>query len=517
MKNVKILWADDEIDHLKLHILFLEGKGHIVTTANNGDDAIELAKKQNFDIIFLDENMPGLSGLETLSQIKSQYPSIPVVMITKSEEEDIMDEAIGSKIADYLIKPVNPKQILLTIKKNVDTKRLITQKTTLAYQTEFNKLGLMINETSTIEGWKQVYKKLVYWELELERSNDKTMDEILKYQKEEANNSYIRFIKKNYLSWFNNHDTPLLSTNIIKEKVLPLLNENNQVFFIVIDNFRYDQWKTVQPIIREYYELDEDNLYTGILPTATQFARNAIFAGMTPYEISIKYPELWLNDDEEGAKNQYEEKLLELQLAENNIDTEFYFEKIFNNKNGKKIVENLANILQYKFVVLVYNFIDMLSHSRTEMEMIKELSKDESAYRSLTQTWFEHSALLDLMKKLSEKKVKIVLTTDHGTIRVDNPIKVLGDKSITKNLRYKQGKRLNYKQKQVFEVTNPKLAGLPASHLSSRYIFAQNKDFFAYPNNYNYYVKYYKDTFQHGGMSLEEMLLPIITLSSKST
>lgn len=517
MEHVNILWTDDEIDLLKLHILFLEEKGHIVRTANNGDDAIELVKAEHFDIIFLDENMPGLSGLETLNHIKKINSSVPVVMITKSEEEDIMDEAIGSKIADYLIKPVNPNQILLSIKKNVDKKRLITKKTTSAYQTEFTELGMQINDTYTFSDWCDVYKKIVYWELELDRSNDSTMDEVLRMQKAEANLAFSRFIEKNYLKWFTDFDEkrPILSPDLFKYKVIPHLEDNQQVVFILVDNLRYDQWKVIQPIVSEYFTVIDETLFCSILPTATQYSRNAIFTGLMPYEIKKLYPELWRDDEEDGGKNLFEAELLEKQLYRYGKKFPYMFQKVFNNKVGKKIVDNINQILNNQLSVIVYNFIDMLSHARTNMEMIKELASDEAAYRSITVSWLRHSPLLELFRKLSNKNIKIVLTTDHGTIRVNNAIKVIGDRNTTTNLRYKQGKNLSYKSRDVFAITRPELAHLPSSTISASYIFARNDDFFAYPNNYHHYVKYYRDTFQHGGISLEEMIIPVITLESK--
>lgn len=516
MRKIKILWADDEIDLLKIHILFLEEKGYDVVTANNGDDAIALVHENHFDIIFLDEHMPGLSGLETLDLIKGVYPTIPLVMITKSDEEDIMDRAIGAKIADYLIKPVNPKQILLTIKKNVDTKRLITQKTTMDYQTEFSKISMQINNCRDFSEWVELYKKLVFWELELEQSEDTAMDEIIKLQKDEANNSFTKFIRQNYADWFTKElgERPFLPTDVFKEKIFPLL-EDEQVVMIIIDNLRFDQWKILQPVIREFYQLEEEEIYSSILPTATQYARNAMFAGLMPSQIEKYYPDLWIYDEEEGSKNLHEKVLLQHHMNRLGITAKFYYDKIMNNKAGEKLVDNLSSILENELVVIVYNFVDMLSHARTEMKMIRELASDEAAYRSLTLTWFEHSSLLNLLKELSNKKIKVVITTDHGTIRVNNPVKIIGDKTTTKNLRYKQGRNLSYKAKDVCEFNDPIDIMLPKSYLSSKYVFATNKDFFAYPNNYNHYVSYFKNTFQHGGISLEEMLIPLIVLKPK--
>ncbi len=517
MKNISILWTDDEIDLLKPYILFLEEKGFELSTASNGDDAIEIVKKQDFDLIFLDENMPGLSGLQTLTYIKEIKPDIPVIMITKSEEEDIMDEAIGSKIADYLIKPVNPKQILLSIKKNIDTKRLISEKTLSDYQSEFGKIGLKISEANSFNDWVELYKKLVYWELELEQNEETGMQEVFKMQKSDANKEFARFIKNNYESWFaGSEEKPMMSPNLFKDRIFPMLDKGQKVFVLVIDNFRYDQWKLVQPLINDYFIVESEELYCGILPTATQYARNAIFAGLMPYEIDKLYPEYWLNDEEEGGKNMKEKELFQTQLSRHGKKYKYFYEKISKLKTGEKLVENIKDLLNNQLNILVYNYIDMLSHARTEIEMIRELANDEPAYRSLTLSWFKHSPLFALIKELQQQDVKIVITTDHGTIRVQNPVKVIGDKNTSTNLRYKNGRNLNYNPKEVFEIRDPQKVHLPKSHISTSYIFAINDDFLAYPNNFNYYVNYYKDTFQHGGVSLEEMIIPFIKLKPNS-
>jgi CheY-like chemotaxis protein len=514
-----ILWADDEMDLLKPHLLFLQEKGYKVLTANNGYDAIELLKKNDIDLVLLDENMPGISGLETLNIVKNLRPETPVVMITKSEEEAIMEDAIGSKIADYLIKPVNPKQILLSIKKNLDNKRLISEKTNIGYQQDFRNIGMTLNDRLDVEQWKEVYRKIVYWELEIEKNDDKSMIEILKSQRTEANAQFCKFVEKNYLSWVNgtSDDIPLMSHTLMKNKILPSIEKEDCSFILLIDNLRYDQWKTIQPIVSQYYKVDEDEQFFGILPTATQYARNAIFAGLMPSEIAKRYPKLWVDDEEEGGKNLHEEELLTEQLKRLGKNYKFSYNKITNVAAGKKLVESLPNLLQNKLNVVVYNFVDMLSHARTEMEIIRELAEDEAAYRSITQSWFEHSPLLDIIKYLSEKNIKVIITTDHGTVHVTEATKVIGDKNITSNLRYKTGKSLDYVKRDVFEVRNPQDAFLPKQHVSSSFIFAKEDKFFAYPNNFNHYVGYYKNTFQHGGVSLEEIIIPIITLSPKNS
>ena len=517
MKKTRILWTDDEIDSLRAHIMFLEEKGFEVSTANNGSDAIDMVKNEYFDIILLDENMPGLSGVQTLNEIKTIDPNLPVVMITKSEEEHIMEEAIGSKMADYLIKPVNPIQILHSIKKNVDQRRLVTEKTTSAYQSEFSKIGMQISERLSFPEWIEVYKKLVFWELELSSSENSTMDEILRMQKAEANNSFAKYIRNNYQSWFgkNPEGKPMLSPEIFKKKIFPMVDKGNKVFVLVIDNLRYDQYRVLSTVITNYYRVEEEELYCSILPTATMYARNAIFAGLMPSEIERLYPEFWEDDDNEGHKNRFESELFQKQVTRLGKNYKVFFEKIGGIKGTRKMTDYIGSILQNDLSVMVFNFVDMISHARTEMDMIKELANDEKAYRSLTLSWFNHSSLLDLIKLLSENNVKVVLTTDHGTIRVDNAQKVIGDRETNTNLRYKLGRNLNYNSKAIYDIKTPATIYLPSRNVSTSYIFATNTDFFAYPNNYNYYAQYYRNTYQHGGISLEEMIIPIITLSPK--
>ncbi|MBN2484608.1 MAG: bifunctional response regulator/alkaline phosphatase family protein [Bacteroidales bacterium] len=518
MKKVSILWTDDEIDLLKPHILFLEEKGYHVTTASNGDDAIQNVGRQHFDLVFLDENMPGKSGLETLAVIKTLRPALPVVMITKSEEEDIMDAAIGSQIADYLIKPVNPNQILLSIKKNIDTKKLITRETTSAYQSEFGEISMFINRAHSFNDWVSIYKKLMHWELVLEKSEDSSMGEVLKMQKTEANTEFGKFIRNNYFSWFEGETAgrPMLSPGIMGNTVVPKFKESGKIVFIVVDNLRYDQWRAIQPLVNEFFNVEREDSYCSILPTATQYSRNALFSGMMPSDIAARYPDLWLNDDDEGGKNQYEEELMVTCLQRYGIKAKHFYTKVSTNKAGNKLIDSLNDILQNDFIAIIYNFVDMLSHANTDVEMIRELASSDSAYRSLTLSWFQHSHFYDLLKTLALKKIPVIITTDHGTIRVNKPVKVVGDRSTSKNLRYKTGKNLSYNAKEAFEIKNPSKIHLPVSNISSRYIFAYGDCFFAYPNNYNYYVNYYTNTYQHGGISLEEMVLPLITLQSKN-
>ena len=515
MNAIKILWVDDEIDLLKPHQLFLEKKNYNVSTCNNGAEAIEKVDEENYDIVFLDENMPGLSGIETLSEIKAKLPNLPIVMITKSEEEYIMEEAIGAKIADYLIKPVNPNQILLSLKKNLDHSRLVSEKTTSTYQQEFRKISLDLAMVNTYDEWIDLYKKLVHWEIELESIADAGMVEILESQKNEANAQFFKFIQKNYQDWFHEEDKPLLSHQLFKEVIAPQISKDRGTLLIVIDNLRYDQLRVLEPIINNYYKKEEEIPFFSILPTATQYARNAIFSGLTPLEMEKRHPEYWRNDTDEGGKNLFENDFLTAQLKRLNLDIKHEYFKITNMPKGRDLAANFKSIKNNDLTVVVYNFVDMLSHSRTEMEMIKELASDDKAYRSLTLSWFKNSPLLEMIQKAQEYGLKLIITTDHGTINTKNPTKVIGEKNISANLRYKTGRSLSYDDKDVFAVKDPKDIQLPSAHMTSSFIFAKEDLFFAYPNNYNHYVKYYKNTYQHGGISLEEMIIPCVIMEPK--
>lgn len=518
MQRYSILWADDEIDLLKPHILFLEQRGYDITPVNNGSDAVELCEERHFDVVFLDENMPGLSGLEALTQIKNSKPNLPVVMITKNEEEQIMEEAIGSKIADYLIKPLNPSQILLSVKKILENKRLVSEKTNLNYQQEFRKISMAFMDSMNHEQWADIYKKLVHWEIQLEQGDSTDMSEVFDAQKAEANNNFAKFIMKNYEKWLNDPqaDKPLLSHQLMKRKVFPQLEKNTPVFMILIDNLRFDQWKVIEPELEEYFTIDEEDTYYSILPTTTAYARNAIFSGMMPTEMVKTNPDLWVGEDEEEGKNNFEDEFLAKQIRRNNLNIKFSYHKIKNLEEGRDLADSVNNLFQNDLNVIVYNFVDMLSHARTDMAMVRELAPDESAYRSITRSWFQHSPLFEILKKIADKKAKLIITTDHGTIRVKRPFKIIGDRSVNTNLRYKQGKNLNFEGDKVMQVAKPERLFLPKMNVSTSYVFAIEDQFFAYPNNYNYYVNFYKDTFQHGGVSLEEMIIPIIFLTSKN-
>lgn len=506
----QILWVDDEIDLLQPYIIYLKGKGYELTTATNGEDAIDVLDKTVPDIVFLDENMPGMTGLETLQEIKRLHPEVPVVMITKSEEEHIMEQAIGEKIADYLIKPVNPSQILLCLKKHIHQQEIVTEQVQQNYRQEWSDISYMIDTATTIEEWQAIERTLSKWDIELENS---PMRSLIDDQRTQANVAFSKWIAKNYEGWFAG-ERPIMSQDVMKHSVFPLLDKGEKVLFCVIDNFRYDQWKTIQPLISEFYTVQHEQQYTSILPTATQYARNAIFSGLLPLQIQQMYPQYWVEEGDGETKNQHEKELVQTLLDRYRRRDAFNYWKVNESDFCERVIAQLKSAYA-PLNIVVLNFIDMLSHSRTESKMMRELANDEAAYRSLTLSWFRHSPTYELLRRAAELGFTLVLTTDHGTTRVKNAVQIIADKNTNTNIRYKVGKALNCSSKNVFSIEQPKQVGLPCPNVSSSYAFCTGSDFFAYPNQFNYYAQYYRNTFQHGGISLEEMIIPLVTLSPK--
>ena len=516
MNWINILWVDDEVEMLKSHFLFLKERGYNTTPCTNGLDALGLIDKDTYDIVLLDENMPGLNGLETLDGIKNKYPDLPVIMITKNEEEHIMNEAIGAKISDYLIKPVNPNQILLSLKKIFNHKSLIAEKTTQNYQQQFRELSLSIVSLKTHDDWIEYFKKLMYWELELESLEDSSMFEVFETQIQEANAQFAKFVEINYEDWMQGNGGPVMSHQAFEHFVFPQLKKHRPSLLLMIDNLRFDQWKTIASEVKEYCKVENEAAYFSILPTATQYARNAFFAGRTPLDISKTFPQWWKNDIDEGGKNLHEFDLLKTLCKRLGIERPMSYHKITQIQQCHQLTKNLQNHTHEGLTTVVYNFVDMISHAKTEMEVIKELAPDNKAYRSLTASWFKNSPLKDLIKKASGLGFKILLTTDHGTINVGHPSEVIGDKETSMNLRYKSGKSLTYQKKDVISCKHPESFELPSFYgLNSSYIFAKNNAYFVYKNNFNHYAKFFNDTFQHGGVSLEEMIIPFVVLNPR--
>ncbi len=512
----RILWADDEIDQLKPHIIFLENKGFEIVPVTNGSDAVTLIKERVFDIVFLDEQMPGMDGLATLNKIKQSQPSLPVVMITKSEEESIMEDAIGGKISDYLIKPVNPNQILLTVKRILERKRIRNEKFAQSYLRNFNKISERIREDTGWEEWIDIYQQLTRWEIDLETSEE-SLRQVLSDQYQEANQEFGRYIHRSYQQWLTQQtpQRPALSVDILPEYVLPHVENGQTTLFFVVDCMRYDQWLVFESLLTDFYSIDTD-FYYSILPTATPYSRNAIFSGLFPLEIEEIYPEMWEQGDSESSLNQYEKELLEQQLEREGLNLNFKYEKILNTDEGQRIADHIHNYTQSPLSTFVYNFVDTLVHSRSDSDVLKEIAPDVPAFRSLTRTWFQHSSLLRILKDLAEEEVVIVITSDHGAVRALRDTKVYGDKDTSTNLRYKYGRNLKAEESAALFIEDPNSYMLPSPKLVNNYIIAKEDYYFVYPTNYHRYQNRYRDTFLHGGASMEEMILPIATLRPRS-
>lgn len=517
MKKTRILWVDDEIDLLQSQVMFLRERGYHVETATNGVDALERVREEPWDVVFVDEHMPGLSGLETLVRIKEGAPDLPVVMITKSEEEDLMEQAIGSKIADYLIKPVRPQQLLLTLKKVTEQEKIVEEQTIKKYRDEFRDLSVKIAMAGSFDEWAEIYRRLIYWDMEMTGRETGGMAEVLADQRREAEQAFARYVMKQYIPWLSGKgDPPVLSPAVFRKWVFPHVKAGKKSVVVVVDNLRYDQWRVLYRLLSDQFLLEREELFCSILPTVTQYARNAMFAGMMPLEIHRRFPQYWRFDEEEGNKNEFEEQLFAEQVRRYAPGIRFAYRKVLNQREGKRILAELNNLLQNDLVVLVYNFIDMLSHARTEMDIIRELARDEKAFRALAGTWFEHSYMYSLIRFLADKEITLFITTDHGSIDVEVPVKIIGDRDTTTNLRYKLGRNLNYDPKEVFACRRPEEMQLPKDHITSSFVFAREKQYLVYPKNLNYFSRYYKGTFQHGGISLEEMVIPFAVLQPRN-
>ena len=519
----RILWADDEIALLRPHILFLEAKGFDVTSVTNGADAVDRMRDERFDVVFLDEQMPGMGGIETLGEIKDVSPETPVVMITKSEEEHLMEDAIGRQIADYLIKPVNPKQILLTCKRLLEGSRLRDETVSQAYLQSFGRIAADIGSGLDWQGWAEVYADLVRFGLELDA--DDGARQILDDQARDANREFGRFIEREYPGWIaasqagETDGRPALSHEVMPRWVLPHLDggsgsgPSRPVLFFLIDCMRYDQWLEFERLLYPLFDIERDWHY-GLLPTATPYSRNAIFSGLLPIDLATRYPQFWQHDTgDESSLNKFEDQLLgELLKRKHKRDTRFRYEKIISTDDGVALADRVADLGQHDLAAVVVNFVDILAHSRSDSNVLKEIAPDERAYRALTRTWFEHSWLFRAFEELAQQDVTIVISTDHGAIRSLHATKVIGDRDTSTSLRYKHGRNLKCDERHAIFVKEPETYGLPRTGMNENYIFAKEDYYFVYPTNYHRYLNLYNDTFQHGGASLEEVVLPVVTM-----
>ncbi len=515
----KILWVDDEIDLLRPHLRLLEQKGYHVETASNGEDAIELVKTKGFDLVFLDEMMPGMGGLQTLSAMKDISPTLPVVMVTKSEAESLMEEAIGSKITDYLVKPVNPSQILMACKKILESKKISGAYVSRDYIKEFQNISLTLNSSLTEQEWIDLYIKLTNWDMELDAHPELGLRQTLQDQKRECNAEFGKFVERNYRRWIEDEKRPImLSPDIVDRCVIPELNERSSVFFFVIDCLRLDQWLIMEELLAEYFAF-EKQYYFSILPTATPYARNSIFSGYFPIDLEKRFPEIWSSeDDDENSRNRFEHQLLDKLLERKRIHLkpESKYVKILDPEFGRQFEGNILSYTHSRLTAVVVNFIDMLAHGRSDSPLLKEIAPDEAAYRSLTRSWFQHSSLFGMLKTLAaQKNVKIILTTDHGSVRCMRGSKVVGDREASANLRYKFGRNLKVDDKQAVFIKSPVEYKLPRGSITTNYVMAKEDYYFVYPTEYHKYLSQYRDSFQHGGISMEEMILPIVKLGPK--
>jgi CheY-like chemotaxis protein len=512
-----ILWVDDEIDQLKSHIIFLEGRGYKVTGASNGDDAVALVESRDFDLVLLDEMMPGKDGLTTLEEIKEKSPHLPVIMVTKSEEENLMDQAIGRKIDDYLTKPVNPSQILSAAKKILDTRRIRVERLAQDYARASSKLRSALFGALGWTEWIDIHRTLSEWDLEIDNFGDADLRQTHQGQRRECNVEFGKYVEGIYLRWLAAEDAPPLSIDVAKRYLFPLLSRRMRTVFIVMDCMRLDQWMSIEPLLDEYFHIQRDYYYS-ILPTATPYARNAVFSGLFPSDLARRYPELWkAGTRDDSSRNRYEHQLLDDQLRKMGVrlKSDSRYVKVLDAREGDQLAKKISSYRNTPFLSIVFNFLDILAHGRSQSDILKEMTPDESAYRSLTRPWFLHSSLFKILQYLSTQDCTVVLTTDHGSVWGTRGTMARGKRDTSTNLRYKYGDNLNCNPKEALLIKDPVEYRLPRYTIATTYIVAKEDYYFVYPTKYSEYEKEYKNSFQHGGISLEEMILPVITMTPR--
>ncbi len=513
-RNREILWIDDEIDFLKSHIFFLQGKGYNITPVSNGDDALSLIKEQHYDAVLLDQIMPGRDGMSTLSLIREIEPALPVIMVTKSEEEELMDEAIGNRIDDFLVKPLSPNRILPILKRILEQERIIETKVPLDYTADFNKIMMMKEGDPDWRDWISLYLKLSEWDMEFDQLKKTGLEQTHVEQKKECNALFSSYVEKHYVDWLNGKDSPTLSVDVVDKYVLPLLQDQKQVYFIVVDCLRLDQWLGIEPLLQPYFHITRDHYYS-VLPSATLYSRNALFSGLFPSELAQKYPQYWNETpDDETSTNQHEKKLLQIRLEQAGVRLKpplRYF-KIFDTRGGVEYIRHASSTNKVSLAALVVNFIDILTHKRSQIDILQQISPDESAFRSLTKSWFTHSALFEILKIISKKDVVVVLTSDHGSILSNRAARAYGNRDTSTSLRFKVGNNLGCDPGEAIHITEPKDYRLPSGGMGKNYILAKEDYYFVYPNQFHEYKRQFRGGFQHGGISMEEMILPCVLM-----
>jgi len=515
MSKKKILWVDDEIDSLKPHILFLEQKGFKISTAVSGDDAVAKVRDEQLDLVLLDEMMPGKDGLTTLEEIKEIKPHLPVVMVTKSEEESLMEDAIGQKIDDYLTKPVNPSQVLMVAKRILDTKKIITESRMRRYITDLNKLNQKLFGAMGPQDWLDAAGVLASWDLEMDQDRDEGLIQTHIGSRHELNIEFTKYLEKNYADWLFSDERPVLSPDVLKHYMLPILKGGNKVLLLVVDCMRLDQWLTVEPLLSEYYNINR-HTYFSIVPSATPFARNALFAGLFPEDIAKQYPRIY-RDANEGSLNRDEDVLLADFLNREGVELSgaVRYEKIFDNTEGEGLAKRVADYYQSEMVAFVFNFLDILAHGRSNNVILREIAGGEAAFRSLMQSWFIHSPLFAILKAFAARDFTVIVTSDHGSVLCSRGTMAHGKRDTSTNLRYKYGDNLNCDVKDAWLIKKPEQYRLPKFGLATTYLIAKEDYFFVYPNNYNEYIRQFSNSFQHGGISLEELAVPLAVMTPR--
>jgi len=517
MDRKKVLWADDEIEQLRPHILFLQDKGYEVTAVKSGEEAITQIRRGAFDVVLLDEHMSGKDGIETFAEIKTLNPGVATAMITKSEEEGLMELAIGRQIDDFLIKPVNPSQVLLVLKKLTESTQINRDRISKEYLAQFNQISAQVAMGANWEDWIDTHVKLSGWDIEMERYPDLGLDEVFQDQKSQLNLEFGRYIEDHYFNWLGGDDRPPLSVDIAKKYIATPLKQGKQVLFLVLDCLRLDQYLSIEPLLYKYFEISRDYYYS-ILPTSTPYSRNAIFSGLFPSDLERQHPDLWKRgEDDESSSNRFEHQLLDQQLAKLgvNLKSGSKYVKILDPEEAERVDKKVSSFLNQQLVSMVFNFVDILAHSGSDSDVIKEMVRSDAGYRSVTRSWFEHSTLASVLRTFATQDVVIVLTTDHGSIRVNKNTKVISDKEASTNLRYKYGRNLKCDPKHAMVMQNPGNYKLPKRGINIDYIIAKEDYYFVYPTNYHKYVNLYKNSFQHGGISMDEMILPVSVLTPK--